>query len=159
MAVYRIDLQCGDPQPVLDWISAHVPPAEVVRTSYHRWSLTVVFKRAEDAAAFQKRWRPGEGDLVAPFGSVDVRRLSGRDPRDVERPRPLSLPRVSGLKLTATDKKLLGEILTHPWPVDVSSHPEATDRLQSYLPLEEYLKAAAEVAGQGSAAGPAALNQ
>ena len=163
MAVYRIDLQCDDPQSVLDWIAAHVPPAEIVRTnaqgSLVPWGhLTVVFKRAEDAEAFQKRWRPGAGDVIAPFGSVD---LSGRGPRDVERPRPTSLPRVSGLKLTATDKKLLGEVLTHPWPADISSRPEAIDLLlsYSYVPLEEYLKAAAEVAGQRGAAGPAALSQ
>src|SRR5262245_12912762 len=145
MAVYRIDLECDDPQPVIDWISAHVPPAEVVRTRAEpmpigdRWYLKVVFKRPDDAEAFQRRWPPDAADPVRPFGSFDGRRRSGRHPRDVERPRPTSLPRVSGLKLTATDKKLLGEMLTPPWPEDVSSRPEATDRLQSYLPLEEYL--------------------
>jgi hypothetical protein len=79
MAVFRVDVLVGDPQPVFDWIETHVPKAFVVRTVAYEtgggWYMKNVFKRQRDARRFHRRWYPYAQDhSVAPFGEHTERR-------------------------------------------------------------------------------------
>jgi hypothetical protein len=79
MAVYRVDLLTGEPEPVFEWLNATVPKPFLVRSVAFKtgsgWYFKCVFKRREDAEAFHHRWYPdAENHSVLPFrtqGAVD----------------------------------------------------------------------------------------
>jgi hypothetical protein len=56
MAVYRVDLLAGEPDPVFHWVSANIPKPFVVRTVAYKtgegWYFKCVFKRRGDAEMF-----------------------------------------------------------------------------------------------------------
>jgi hypothetical protein len=73
MAIYRVDLLTGEPDPVFDWLGANVPEPYFIRSAAFKtvsgWYFKCVFKRQEDAEAFHHRWHPdAEDHSVAPFG-------------------------------------------------------------------------------------------
>lgn len=73
MAVYRVDVLVDDPQPVFDWIEAHVPKRLVLRhvayCTVRGWFHKVVFKRQDVAESFHRHWHPEADDhSVPPFG-------------------------------------------------------------------------------------------
>lgn len=72
MAVYRVDLLIGDPEPVFEWIEHNVPRGFVVRKIAYKtakgWYVKAVFKRQSDAELFHERWYPDANDhTVAAF--------------------------------------------------------------------------------------------
>ena len=73
MAVYRVDLLTGEPDPVFDWLDANIPKPSVVRSIAYKtvegWYFKCVFKNREHAEAFHRRWHPdAEDHSVPPFG-------------------------------------------------------------------------------------------
>jgi hypothetical protein len=77
MAVYRVDLLTGEPDPVFDWVRENVPAPLVVRNVAYKtvkgWYFKCVFRRQEDAQAFHRRWHPASEDhVVQPWGWRDA---------------------------------------------------------------------------------------
>jgi hypothetical protein len=76
MAVYRVDLKTVDPDPVFDWVRAHVPGSDVVRNVAYKmgdgWYFKCVFKTQEAAEAFHRRWYPDELDHSVPVFSWNL---------------------------------------------------------------------------------------
>ena len=71
MAVYRVDLLTDEPDPVFDWVRAHLPESEVVRTVGYQvvdgWYFKCVFKTQAAAEAFHRRWHPDALDHTVPL--------------------------------------------------------------------------------------------
>jgi hypothetical protein len=70
MPAYRVDLLTNDPEPVFQWVEAHVPKAHVVRAAAYKtvrgWYMKNVFNRPDHAEAFHRRWHPEVEDHSVP---------------------------------------------------------------------------------------------
>ena len=65
MTAYRIDLQVGDPYPILDWIAENVPRKHVIRDTAYKmndlWYIKVVFDDPKFVNQLHSVW---EGEKV-----------------------------------------------------------------------------------------------